>query len=126
MMRNFEVAEKNIRKMKKMGIRIVLDDFGEGFTSFFDIQEYQLDGLKLGKGLIDRLGTRAGDIIIRAMIWVGHELGLTVLAEGVENEDQVRILQGMHCDVIQGFYYYQPLPDWEAKRLIMRSGGICL
>ena len=109
--------------MKDMGIRIALDDFGEGFTSFFDIQEYPLDGLKLDKSLIDNLGTNPGDVILRAMIQVGHELGITVLAEGVETDEQIRILKEMNCDVIQGFRFHYPIPEWEARKELMEQIG---
>lgn len=119
MIRDFAVADRNIHVLKNMGIRISLDDFGVGFTSFFDIQKYQFDGLKLDKSLIDNLGTDPGDVILRAMIRVGHDLGITVMAEGVEKEEQVRLLREMHCDVIQGFHFYQPVPVWEARRKIM-------
>lgn len=121
--KNIVSVKKNIRDMKDMGIRIALDDFGEGFTSFFDIQEYPLDGLKLDKSLIDNLGTNPGDVILRAMIQVGHELGITVLAEGVETDEQIRILKEMNCDVIQGFRFHYPIPEWEARKELMEQIG---
>ena len=58
---------------------------------------------------------------MRAMIQVGHELGVTILAEGVETEEQAKALQEMHCDVIQGFYFHHPIPDWEARDRIVKQ-----
>lgn len=114
-------VQRNIIEIKKLGVKIALDDFGEGFTSFYDIQQYPIDGVKLDKGLIDDIMTPSGNAIVRAMIQVGHELGMTILAEGVETEEQVQALQKMNCDVIQGFRFFVPLPDWDAEKRILES-----
>ena len=105
------------------GISVALDDFGEGFTSFYDLQKYPVKGLKLDKGLVDGALTPSGRAILRAMIQVGHELGMTILAEGVENDSQAQALVDLKCDVIQGFRYCVPLPDWEARRRILELFG---
>ena len=124
MIKNMDVALKNIETIKEMGIRLALDDFGQGFTSLFDFQDYPIDVLKLDKALIDIVETNVGKAISEAMIKVGHSLGIKVLAEGVENDDQVRLLQDMNCDTIQGYRFYQPLPAWEvAKKLIAKHKG---
>lgn len=115
--------KRNIKAVRNMGIRIALDDFGQGFTSFFDIQEYELDVLKLDKSLIDNAGTRLGSGILRAMIQVGHELGMEVLAEGVETDEQVRRLSEMGCDVIQGFRFYYPIPVRDVERKLQQLSG---
>lgn len=112
---------ENIIEMKKYGVKIALDDFGEGFSSFYDIQQYSIDGVKLDKGLIDDVLTASGNAIVRAMVQAGHELGMTILAEGVETEEQVQALQKMNCDVIQGFRFFVPLPDWDAERRILEN-----
>lgn len=117
--KNAAQVQRNILEMKKYGVRIALDDFGEGFSSFYDIQQYPIDGVKLDKGLIDDVLTVGGNAIVRAMIQVGHELGMTILAEGVETEEQVQALQKMNCDVIQGFRFFVPLPDWDAKKHLL-------
>ena len=114
---------ENMAALKEFGVSIALDDFGVGFTSFADLQEYAVDGVKLDKDLIDRLSTERGVSILRAMIQLGHELGITVLAEGVETDEQVRVLQDIHCDVIQGFRFYQPIPAPEACELLVRTAA---
>ena len=93
-----------------------MDNFGESMTSFMDLQESPPDILKLDKSLVDQAGTKTGDIILRGMIRTGKELGMKVAAEGVEGEQQAKSLQEMGCDILQGFYFYHPVPDWEAKR----------
>ena len=111
--------QENAMALKEYGVRSALDDFGEGFTSFFDLQKYPIDGLKLDKSLADSILTPNGNAILKAMVQVGHEMDLTVLAEGVESELQVMAVQQLNCDVIQGFYFHIPLPCWEAKHQIL-------
>lgn len=119
--KKFTQIRKNITELKELGVSIALDDFGQGFTSFYDLQEYSFDGIKLDKGLIDNVLTKKGESILKALIQVGHELGMTILAEGVENEEQATQLRNLNCDVIQGFKFYYPLPVWEAERHILNQ-----
>lgn len=118
--KNVSIIQNNINELKNYGIKIALDDFGEGFTSFFDLQKYPVDGIKLDKTLVDNISNSSGYSILKAMIAVGHELGVTILAEGVETDEQVQTLQKLHCDVIQGFRFSFPLPDWEAKSKVLK------
>lgn len=119
--RNAAQIRQNIIALKKYGVRVALDDFGEGFTSFYDLQKYPIDGIKLDKGLVDHVTTPIGTAILKAMIQVGHELNMTILAEGVETDEQVRALQEIHCDVIQGFRFSHPMPQWEANAQIIQN-----
>ncbi len=122
--KGFSAIRANMLALKEYGVRIALDDFGEGFTSFADLQEYPVDGVKLDKRLVDNVLNQTGRSILRAMIQVGHEMGLTILAEGVETEAQARALQTMHCDVIQGFWFYAPLPREEVKDKLTRQAPL--
>ncbi len=119
--RNAAQIRQNIIALKKYGVRVALDDFGEGFTSFYDLQKYPIDGIKLDKGLVDHVTTPIGTAILKAMIQVGHELNMTILAEGVETDEQVRAQQEIHCDVIQGFRFSHPMPQWEANAKIIQN-----
>lgn len=114
-------ARENIAAIGQMGAQIALDDFGDGFTSFLDIQQSSPDVLKLDKALVDHIGTDFGDTVLRAMIGVGHELGLKVFAEGVEKEGQAQMLRDAGCDVLQGFLFHYPIPDWEAERKLKKA-----
>ena len=111
---------RNAAALREYGVRLALDDFGEGFTSFFDLQEYPTY-LKLDKSLVDNVGSQKGMTILRTMVTIGHELGMTVMAEGIETEQQLQKLQNVHCDVIQGFYFYHPVPEWNAEKQILRK-----
>ena len=112
---------QNMAELKAFGVSLALDDFGVGFTSFADLQQYPVDGLKLDKGLVDNMMTDSGIAILRAMVQVGHELGITILAEGVETDLQVQMLQDTHCDVIQGFRFHAPVPALEARAQLLEQ-----
>lgn len=119
--KNIPQIQNNILELKKYSVSIALDDFGEGFTSFYDLQKYQIDGIKLDKGLIDNMFSISGNAILKAMVQVGHNLNMTILAEGVEAYEQAEALKAMGCDVIQGFHFFVPMPDWKAKDRILEE-----
>ena len=113
--------KQNMVALKEYGVRVALDDFGVGFTSFSDLQQYPVDGIKLDKGLVDNIMTKNGAAILRAMVQVGHELDMIILAEGVEREEQVQALRKIQCDAIQGFQFYKPLPAIAAQEKILKQ-----
>ena len=112
--RQAEQMLQNILEIRDNGIRVIFDDFGMGFSSFHDLQDYPMDGLKLDKVLVDNMWTQRGRIILRALVETGHKMGMTILAEGVEEERQIQALQELRCDVLQGFRFSVPLPEEEA------------
>ena len=99
-------------------MRVIFDDFGAGFSSFYDLQTYPMDGLKLDKELVDNMETERGKLILHTLVEIGHRMGLTILAEGVEDKRQIEALQKLHCDAFQGFRFSVPLPETEARRRI--------
>lgn len=118
--KSFSQIAQNIQEVKDYGISIALDDFGAGFTSFFDLQKYTIDRIKLDKSLIDTMMTKNGEAIINAMIQVGHDCGMEVIAEGVESDEEVQMLQKLQCDAIQGYRFYHPMPDWAARETLVK------
>ncbi|MCI8606060.1 MAG: EAL domain-containing protein [Hungatella sp.] len=117
------VVTGHIRQMKDMGIQVALDDFGEEFAAFAEVEKYMPDVLQLDKRLVDLLGTNAGNAIVRAMVQVGHQLGIAVMAEGAQREEQAGLLRDMGCDMIQGFCFYRPIPAWEAARKLLEQSA---
>ena len=100
-----EQINRTLRSIKALGLRIALDDFGTGYTSFSMLQQLPLDLLKLDKSLIHGIGvTTVEEHIIQATIRIGHELGLSIVAEGVETHDQLTWLVDQECDYVQGWY----------------------
>lgn len=118
-----EQLRKNIQAVRSLGIRVMLDDFGMGYTTFHDLLEFPMDGLKLDKSLVDRLSTEPGKIVLGGIIDTAHKLGLSVLAEGVEEEWQVDELRRLGCDLLQGYLFSIPLPASEAMRRITGRGN---
>ena len=116
---NAEITNKNANAIKELGIKLMLDDFGEGFASFYDLHEYPLDGLKIDKSMVDNIHTRKGNTIIRGMTRLGHELNLKVVAEGVEDDTQVEQLRNIDCDIIQGFRFHRPISVIDAEAELM-------
>ncbi len=99
----------------RAGFPLHLDDFGSGYSSMSTLNVLQFDALKLDKTLIDYIqGSDAnGNKLVRHMIALGRDLGMEVVAEGVESEDQKEFLRSEHCDMIQGFYYAKPMTSEE-------------
>ncbi|MEO1303367.1 MAG: EAL domain-containing protein [Pseudomonadota bacterium] len=98
-----------LRRLKELGVRIAMDDFGTGFSSLVYLQRFPFDKLKLDQAFVRELETNdQSRAIARATIAMAHALNLTVTAEGVENEVQARFLREQGCDELQGFLYSRP------------------
>ncbi|MFN8105120.1 MAG: EAL domain-containing protein [Acidimicrobiia bacterium] len=100
---------------RDLGVRIALDDFGTGFSSLSHLVQFPIDIVKIDKSFVAGLdGDGAHSTIVEATIGLGHRLGLTVVAEGVETDEQARHLTDLGCDHAQGFLYARPQPDVSA------------
>ena len=94
-----------------MGVRCAIDDFGTGYSSLAQLQQLQVDEIKIDKSFVIDMDTNAEDeTIVRSTVELGRSLGLTVTAEGVESETVCRQLTALGCDYAQGFYIGHPLP----------------
>ena len=113
----------NILAVRSLGVQVMFDDFGMGYATFHDLQEYPMDGLKLDKTLVDNMGTVQGRVIVDGIVQTGHKLGLTILAEGVENEWQVEELRKLGCDLLQGYLFAVPVPAAEALKRVSGQDG---
>lgn len=99
-----------LRRLREMGVRIAIDDFGTGYSNLSYLQSLRFDKLKIDKSFILRLGQTAdAAIIVRAIVGLGHNLGLSITAEGVETAEQLAIVKELRCDQVQGFLIGRPL-----------------
>ena len=99
-----------LTRLKELGVRISLDDFGTGYSSFSYLHQFRLDRLKIDKSFIQGIDERPEAwSVINGIINLGHSLGMQVIAEGVENQTQLRALQELQCDFFQGFLTSPPV-----------------
>ncbi|WFA08612.1 GGDEF domain-containing phosphodiesterase [Tissierella sp. Yu-01] len=122
----FELTERTIiedekrvfsvlNKIKEAGIKVSLDDYGTGYNSLRYLTKgvFPYDYIKIDKGFIDSICQKQNLSLLSGIIDTAHTLGIKVVAEGVEEEDQMNLLKEVGCDVIQGYYYCSPLPPEE-------------
>jgi EAL domain-containing protein (putative c-di-GMP-specific phosphodiesterase class I)/GGDEF domain-containing protein/peptidase E len=108
-----------LNRMKKEGIKILLDDYGSGMSSLSMLETFDFDILKLDIGFIRKIGVSDKvESIISSTINLAHLLGAKVTAEGVETEEQLKFLQLAECDYIQGYYFYKPLSEKEFEEVL--------
>ncbi|MEO7325946.1 MAG: EAL domain-containing protein [Dokdonella sp.] len=116
---NVERAISVMRSLKVLGVQLALDDFGTGYCSLNYLRRFPIDKLKIDQCFVREIGLDAGSAgICRAIITLGHQLGMSVLAEGVETEEQVAYLLCNECDQFQGFYFSRPTMAAQAFKLL--------
>lgn len=113
---------KTLEKLKKLGVTISIDDFGIEYSSLNYLKTLPIDKIKIAMDFVSGIGKSIKDeAIIETMIVLGKNLGLKVVAEGVETKEQVEYLKKNECDEIQGFYFYRPMPANAIEALIEDS-----
>lgn len=118
LMRDSDAASEMLDALRAIGVRLAIDDFGTGYSSLAQLQRLTLDTLKIDRSFVTGLGTSADAVaIVTSIIAMAHAVDLTVVAEGVENETQVKLLRDLGCDQAQGYYFGKPQPAdalWQA------------
>jgi EAL domain-containing protein (putative c-di-GMP-specific phosphodiesterase class I) len=115
-----------LNELKELGLKISVDDFGIG-SSLECLKEFPLGILKIDQSFVKGITTEASDrAIVSAMINMAHNLNLTVVAEGVEAQEQLAFLQAQHCNEIQGYFFSQPVPAKELTNLLQEGQGLVM
>jgi EAL domain-containing protein (putative c-di-GMP-specific phosphodiesterase class I) len=110
LMSNSEDVLGKLQRMRQLGVRISIDDFGTGFCSFSYLLQYQVDRLKIDQSFVKKAGTDANAAaVVRTIIAMSHGLNIKVVAEGVETEEQLRFLLRRKCDEAQGYFIARPV-----------------
>jgi diguanylate cyclase (GGDEF)-like protein len=118
LMRDAASALVVLSALKEIGVLLAIDDFGTGYSSLSYLQRFPLDILKVDRMFVEELGMRTGgDEIVSAVIKLAHALGLQVVAEGVETEQQFEVLRSLDCDFAQGYLFSRPVPAAELRAL---------
>jgi EAL domain-containing protein (putative c-di-GMP-specific phosphodiesterase class I) len=111
-----------LTQLTEEGFKISIDDFGTGYSSLSYLKKIKASILKVDQSFIRNLDTDSLDqMIVRSIIDRGHNLGLEVVAEGVETEQQLDILSSMQCDIAQGYYFSKPLSSEEIAKYMAVS-----
>ena len=119
---NPQEAQTRLELLRALGVSLALDDFGTGYSSLNYLQKFPFDRIKIDRAFVASLGV-SGDTaaIIQAIVTLGHALGMKVLAEGVENDEQRVLLRLAGCDEMQGYLFARPGPAAEIDRLLAGS-----
>ena len=108
--------------LKENDIKISLDDFGTGYSSLSYLRSYPFDTLKIDRSFINDINVDPADReLVNAAIAMAHGLGLKVVAEGVETEEQLESLATQYCDVAQGYLFSKPVPPEEISRMLING-----
>jgi len=100
-----------LQELKTLGVKLAIDDFGTGYSSLNYLKQFPIDYLKIDQSFIfDILDDRDDRDITDSIILLGHRLNMSLVAEGVETKAHVELLRGMHCDILQGYYFSKPIP----------------
>ncbi len=123
-MRDAAAALVVLSALKELGVLLAIDDFGTGYSSLSYLQRFPLDIVKVDRMFVQELGTgNGGDEIVSAVIQLSHALGLRVVAEGVETEQQLDMLRTLQCDLAQGFLFSRPVPASDLGVLLGQPSG---
>ena len=124
LMEDTEDVARVVRALKGLGVRVSIDDFGTGYSSLAHIKRLSVDTLKIDRSFVDGLGREPEDTaIVMAVLGMARSLGLSVVAEGVETEEQLTALRDLGCTLAQGFYFARPEPPESVGRLLSRRSA---
>jgi len=114
-----------LRRLKALGVRVSMDDFGSGYSSLSYLQAFPFDKIKIDRDFVLNLGRNPQSAaIVRAVIGLGHGLDMSIVAEGVETEQQLVFLADQGCDAVQGYLIGKPLPIGQYPHLVGRSSNV--
>jgi diguanylate cyclase (GGDEF)-like protein/PAS domain S-box-containing protein len=126
-MKDPEEAIEKLHELKLMGINVAIDDFGTGYSSLNYLKRFPIDTLKIDKSFVSDICKDPHDTaIVRAIITLGHALDLTVVAEGVETQEQLQYLSSLNCDVVQGFLFSKSLTAKAFEELLVEHRQIAV
>ncbi|WP_051340993.1 sensor domain-containing protein [Azospirillum halopraeferens] len=124
-MQNPEAAIGTMRALKDIGLRLAIDDFGTGYSSLSHLRHFPLDILKVDQTFVRDISSHSdGEAIAAAVISIGHALGKKVVAEGVEQPEQLDFLRGHGCDEYQGFLFSRAVPAGRFRELLKHNGQL--
>ncbi|TQV88767.1 putative bifunctional diguanylate cyclase/phosphodiesterase [Aliikangiella coralliicola] len=122
LLEDLENVKEVLLELRKMDITVAIDDFGTGYSSLKYLQKLPIDSLKIDRSFIRELAENPNNkSIVNTIISLGHNLNLSVVAEGVEDKKMVAFLCERQCDFIQGYYFYKPMPVEEVTKILAQE-----
>ena len=124
LMESFDLNKKKLDELKELGISIHLDDFGTGYSSLNYLTSLPIDRVKIDKSFVDAmLQSEKDSKIIKTIIKLAHNIGLQVVAEGVEDCEQFKLLQSYNCELLQGYYISKPVNHEEIINILQKQNN---
>ncbi len=113
-----------LQRQHDAGVQMSIDDFGTGYSSMAYLKRLPVDELKIDRSFVLEMTAQENDaVLVRTAIDLGHNLGMTVVAEGVETQDHADALRALGCDIAQGFHYARPMPATDVEALLTREAS---
>jgi EAL domain-containing protein (putative c-di-GMP-specific phosphodiesterase class I) len=111
LMRDAEAVTLELKELRKLGVSVSIDDFGTGYSSLAYVKKFPVDRIKIDQSFVRNMATDPNDAaIVRAIVNLGHSLGIDVIAEGVDSPEQVDMLRAEGCEEAQGYLFARPCP----------------
>jgi EAL domain-containing protein (putative c-di-GMP-specific phosphodiesterase class I) len=124
-MEDIEEVVKTIERIVQMGVELVIDDFGTGYSSLSYLTRFPSSILKIDRSFVARMiEDKDSAALVDAIIKMGHSLHMKIIAEGVETDQQLAVLRGQGCDLIQGYYFSRPVPGAELLDFINAAEAV--
>ena len=121
-MNNEQLMIEKLNTLKELGIKLAIDDFGTGYSSLSYLKRLPINLLKIDRSFVNNCLLNSIDSdIIRTIIILAHSMGIDVIAEGVETEQQSTLLKSLNCDFVQGYLFGKPMPSEEFEKLIFNN-----
>jgi EAL domain-containing protein (putative c-di-GMP-specific phosphodiesterase class I) len=125
LMANAEASSGVLRRLRRLGVQVQVDDFGTGYSSLSYLHRFKIDTLKINRSFVAGLDTGGEPLeIVRSIITLGRNLGVSIVAEGVETQEQLNFLADEGCDAVQGFFIGRPAPIGQYFALVGRSDAM--
>ena len=114
------LVQQRLHALKALGVRLAIDDFGTGYSSLAYLRTFPVDFLKIDRTFVNEVSRQPdqGRVMVRSIIGLGHNLSLTVVAEGIEDADQLDELRAAGCNIGQGYLFARPVPPEEVPELL--------
>ena len=119
---SMEDSSRKLHQLDALGVRLALDDFGTGYSSLTYLRVFPVETLKIDKSFIDNIPERE-TVLVQSLIRFAQSLDMSVVAEGVERQEQLDFLRSCGCDIVQGYFMSRPIPEEDAIQFLLAKNN---